>query len=231
MEAYLLHLVQERGISRSYHSQAVSALRFLLETVLGRPRLAQRIPRPRKSATLPDVLSREEVVRLLRAPRNLKHRALLHLLYSSGLRVSEVVRLRPADVEEERGVVRVRGGKGRKDRQTLLAQRAVQTLRDYRGAYVCDTWLFPGARPDRHLSTRSAQRIVARAARRAGLKKRVTPHTLRHSFATHLLEAGTNLRIIQELLGHQSTRTTQRYTHVANSTLASIRSPLDSLPE
>jgi site-specific recombinase XerD len=107
----------------------------------------------------------------------------------------------------------------------------VEAVRAYRGAYPCEEWLFPGARPDRPLSTRSVQRIVARAARRAGLGKRVTPHTLRHSFATHLLEAGTNLRIIQELLGHQSTRTTQRYTHVARSTLASIRSPLDSLPE
>jgi site-specific recombinase XerD len=231
VEGYLLHLVHGRGVSRSYQSQAVSALRFFFETVLERPRLAHRIPRPRKSKTLPAVLSRPEVSRLLRAPRNLKHRAILSLLYSSGLRVGEVVRLRPEDVEEDRGTLRVRGGKGRKDRQTLLAHRAVEAVRAYRGAYPCEEWLFPGARPDRPLSMRSVQRIVARAARRAGLGKRVIPHTLRHSFATHLLEAGTNLRIIQELLGHQSTRTTQRYTHVARSTLASIRSPLDSLPE
>jgi integrase/recombinase XerD len=227
---YLVELVEGRRVSRSYHSQAVSALRFLFETVLDRPQIAVAIPRPRRTARLPEVLSPGEVGRMLARTRNMKHRVLLMLLYSAGLRVSELVRLRPADLDVDRGMLRVRGGKGGKDRSTLLSPRAVAAIRRYRAAYPTDRWLLPGARPDRHLTARSVQRVVARAARAAGIEKNVTPHTLRHSFATHLLEGGTNLRIIQELLGHNSPRTTQIYTHVARSTLEAVRSPLDNLP-
>ncbi|MEN8376683.1 MAG: tyrosine-type recombinase/integrase, partial [Gemmatimonadota bacterium] len=229
VQRYLLELIQIRRVSRSYHSQVVSALRFLFEAVLGRPRLALAIPRPKKERRLPEVLSPEEVARLLEKTRNPKHRALLMLLYSAGLRVGELIRLRPADLELDRGMIRVRRGKGAKDRVTLLADRAVAAIETYRAAYAADEWLFPGARKGRHLTSRSVQRVVARAARAAGIRKRVTPHTLRHSFATHLLEAGTNLRLIQELLGHGSARTTQIYTHVARTALESIRSPLDNL--
>lgn len=175
------------------------------------------------------MLSPEEVSRLLKKARNHKHRAILMLLYSTGLRVGELIRLEPGDLDMDRGMVRVRGGKGAKDRVTLLADRAVEAVEIYRAAYPTGRWLFPGSRPDRHLTTRSVQRIVARAASAAGISKRVTPHTLRHSFATHLLEGGTNLRLIQELLGHGSARTTQIYTHVARSTLESVRNPLDNL--
>jgi integrase/recombinase XerD len=230
IQRYLVHLVAHRDASRSYHNQAVSALRFLFETVLERPRLALRIPRPKTRRKLPDVLSTDEVARMLDKPRNLKHRALLMLLYSAGLRVSEVVRLRPDDLDEDRGLLRVRGGKGGKDRNTLLAQRALDAVRDYQAAYPTDRWLFPGARSSRHLTSRSVQRVVTRVARAAHIRKRVTPHTLRHSFATHLLEGGTNLRIIQELLGHNSARTTQIYTHVAQTALQAVRSPVDNLP-
>jgi site-specific recombinase XerD len=229
VQRYLVHLARSRRVSRSYHSQVVSALRFLFETVLERPRLALQIPRPRKEAQLPTVLSPKEVARILARARNPKHRAILMLLYSAGLRVSEVVRLRLEDVDPDRGMLRVRRGKGGKDRYTLLADRAVEALRRYREAYTPDAWLFEGARRGRHLTERSVQRVVSHAASAAGIRKPVTPHTLRHSFATHLLEGGTNLRIIQELLGHQSPRTTQVYTHVARSTLASVRSPLDNL--
>ncbi|MGW8268684.1 MAG: tyrosine-type recombinase/integrase [Longimicrobiales bacterium] len=228
-EAYILELIHRRGISRSYQNQVVSALRFLCESVLGEPRMATSIPRPRKEHHLPVVLSPEEVARMLRKTRNPKHRALLMLLYSAGLRVGEVVRLKPPDLDVERGLVRVRRGKGRKDRYTLLARRAVEAVRLYRDAYPTDPWLFPGTRPDRHLTTRSVQRMVKNAAAAAGIEKNVTAHTLRHSFATHLLEGGTNLRIIQDLLGHQSARTTQIYTHVARSLIESVRSPLDNL--
>jgi integrase/recombinase XerD len=228
-ERYLVELVQHKKVSRSYHGQAVSALRFLFETVLDKPRLAMALPRPKKESRLPAVLSQQEVARLLRTPRNLKHRALLMLLYSSGLRVSELVRLGPDDIDVDRGLLRVCQGKGRKDRYTLLARRAVEALQLYRDAYPTGRWLFPGARTDRHLTVRSIQKVVARAATEAGITKHVTPHTLRHSFATHLLEGGTNLRIIQELLGHASSRTTERYTHVAKSTFEAIRSPLDNL--
>ena len=187
------------------------------------------IPRPRREHHLPVVLSPGEVGRLLRKVRNPKHRALLMLLYSAGLRVGELVRLTPADLDVERGLLRVRRGKGRKDRYTLLAQRAVEAVRVYQDAFPTDRWLFPGARAGRHLTPRSVQRVVKSAAGAAGIEKKVTAHTLRHSFATHLLEGGTNLRIIQELLGHQSARTTQIYTHVARSVIESVRSPLDNL--
>lgn len=230
IQLYLVYLAANRNVSKSYHNQIVSALRFLFEAVLERPRLAVRIPRPKKHPKIPTVLGPDEVARLLDKPRNLKHRALLVLLYSAGLRVGEVVRLRPEDLDEERRLVRVRGGKGGKDRNTLLAPRALDAVHDYLAAYPVDRWLFPGARPDRHLTTRSVQRVVRRAAEAAGIRKRVTPHTLRHSFATHLLEGGTNLRIIQELLGHSSARTTQIYTHVAQSALQAIRSPIENLP-
>ena len=228
-EAYILELIQRQGISRSYQNQVVSALRFLCESVLGQPRMALRIPRPRKEHHLPAVLSQGEVARMLKKPRNPKHRALLMLLYSAGLRVGEVVRLTPPDLDAERGLVRVRRGKGGKDRYTLLARRAVEAVKLYRDAYPTDRWLFPGVRPGRHLTTRSVQRVVKNAAAAAGIEKNVTAQTLRHCFATHLLERGTNLRIIQELLGHQSARTTQIYTHVATSMIESVRSPLDNL--
>lgn len=227
--AYLMDLVERRGVSKSYQNQAVSALRFMCESVLGQPLLAPRIPRPRKERLLPEALSPNEVGRILARARNPKHRALLMLLYSAGLRAGEVVRLRPSDLDAGRGLLRVRRGKGGKDRYTLLADRAVDAVRIYRDAYPSELWIFPGSRPERHLSTRSVQRIVKRASEAAGIAKRVTSHTLRHSFATHLLESGTNLRIIQELLGHQSARTTQIYTHVARSSLEAVRSPLDNL--
>ena len=227
-QGYLIELAR-RGASRSYQTQAVSALRFLCESVLDLPLLAPKIPRPRPERGLPTVLSQEEVAAMLARPRNLKHRALLMLLYSAGLRVSEVVHLRPADLDIARGLVRVRRGKGAKDRYTLLARRAIEAVELYLDAYPAGTWLFPGPKPDRHLTTRSVQRIVKQVATAAGIDKDVTTHTLRHSFATHLLEAGTHLRIIQELLGHSSARTTQVYTHVAKTALESVRSPLDNL--
>lgn len=228
-QAYILELIERQRISNSYQNQVVSALRFMCETVLGQPKLAMRIPRPRKEHRLPTVMSQNEVARMLKKARNHKHRALLMLLYSAGLRVSEVVRLRVSDLDMDRGLVRVHRGKGGKDRYTLLARRATEAVRLYLDAFSIDQWLFPGSRPGRHLTTRSVQRIVKNAAEAAGIRKTVTAHTLRHSFATHLLEGGTNLRIIQELLGHQSARTTQIYTHVTQSTLETVRSPLDNL--
>lgn len=228
-EEYVAWLVGERSVSRSYHSQVVSALRFLSGTVLERPAVALSIPRPRTETRRPTVLSPREVSRMLAKARNPKHRALLMLLYSAGLRAGELVRLRPEDLDSERGLLRVRQGKGAKDRNTLLARKAVEAVERYAEAYSTGPWLFPAPDPGRHLSTRSVQRVVKRAAKAAGIEKNVTTHTLRHSFATHLLEGGTNLRVIQELLGHRSARTTQIYTHVARSAIESVRSPLDNL--
>jgi len=227
--AYILHLITQKRISKSYHRQLRSALRFLCESVMGLPTLALDIPRPRKEERLPVILSQREVALMLKEARNLKHRALLMLLYSAGPRVGEAVRLKVSDLDADRGLVLIRQGKGSKDRYTLLAERAMDAVRVYLGAFPTDDWLFPGAKPNRHITERTAQRVVSKAAKAAGIKKKVTPHTLRHSFATHLLEGGTNLRIIQELLGHTSARTTQIYTHVTKATMESVRSPLDNL--
>ncbi|TVR66883.1 MAG: integrase [Gemmatimonadales bacterium] len=228
---YLRVLSEVRKVSRSYHSQALSAIRYLFVHVLDRPVLLDRIPRPKRSRRLPFVLSRKEVARLLNVCRSPQEKALIMMLYSTGMRVGELVRMRRGDVDRDRRMVRVRQGKGAKDRYTLLSDRAVDALDrhlEYRRG-TGDDWLFPGGRPGRPLTARSVQKTVARIGERAGVQKKVTPHVLRHSFATHLLETGTDIRYIQELLGHASTRTTEIYTHVSGRDLARIRNPLDSL--
>lgn len=227
LRAHVLKRLRQDGVSRSYHSQIISALRLFCTTVLGRQIEELPLERPRRERKLPVVLSREEARRLLGALRHPKHVAILALAYSSGLRVSEVVRLRVEDVDRERGLVVVRGGKGRKDRTTLLSSTALELLDAYLPRAPGGPWLFPGGRGSRPITTRSVQKVVAAAARQAGIRKKVTPHVLRHSFATHLLESGTDLRVIQELLGHASVRTTEIYTHVSTRQLRRIRNPLD----
>jgi integrase/recombinase XerD len=226
---YLHLLVREVNVSRAYLNQAVSALKFLYGTVLELPLTVHGLPRPRRERKLPAVLSRGEVLRLLQAISNPKHRALLMVTYSAGLRLSEAVGLRVPDIDSERRLIRVRGGKGAKDRYTTLSDVTLATLRAYwRHARPRD-WLFPGQRQGRHLSPRSVQHIVAAARTRAGISKPISVHTLRHSFATHLLEDGTDLRYVQELLGHSRPETTMIYTHVTRKDLARIRSPLDNI--
>ncbi len=228
---YVTHQVEERGISRSTHGQILSALRFLTRAVLGRSDPVTEIPAPRARRRLPAVLSRSEVRRLIDAIRNPAHKAIVMLLYSAGLRVGEIVKLKGHHLDRDRGLIRVVRGKGGKDRYTLLSTRALASLdvhleiQQLRGLET--EWLFPGSRPNRHLTTRSVQKVVRKAATAAKLEKKVTPHVLRHSFATHLLEAGTGLRHIQQLLGHSSTKTTEIYTHVSQRDLTRIRSPLD----
>jgi site-specific recombinase XerD len=229
--AYLLTLSTDGAASVAYHAQAASALRFLFERVLRRSGGYGDVPRPRKESKLPAVLGHEDALRMVESLDNPKHRALLMLIYSAGLRVSEAVHLRPEDLDPERMLIRVRGGKGRKDRYTLLSDRALAAVKVYVAEYQPARWLFPGPRAARPLATRTAQRIVENARIRAGVAAHATPHTLRHSFATHLLEAGTDLRYIQELLGHASTRTTEIYTHVSRRDLRRIRSPLDLAPQ
>jgi len=224
---YLYTSFASRDVSRSYQDQAISAIHFLYRYVLHRPLELEDLPRPRKESKLPNVLSGDEIRRLIKTIGNPKHRAIVCLLYSGGLRVSEVIKLRPEDLDEQRRLIHIRGGKGRKDRYTLLADAALSAVRRYQEPGVAGSWLFPGTRPDRHITARTVQHIVETARRRAGITKRVTAHTLRHSFATHLLEAGTDLRYIQSLLGHASSRTTEIYTHVSSAALRRIRSPLD----
>ena len=227
---YLTHLVEDKEVSRSYHSQAVSALRLLFNRVLRKPAVMREIPRPKKERRLPTVLSQAEVRALLHATRTPAERALATVLYSSGLRVSEVARLKRADLDPDRGLIHVRAGKGRKDRYTLLSDRAAKEAEIHTRFLPDDTlWLFPGGKDGSPLTQRSIQKIISRLGERAGIRKKVTPHVLRHSFATHLLESGTDIRFIQELLGHASTRTTQIYTHVSRKDLARIRNPLDHL--
>jgi site-specific recombinase XerD len=225
---YLARLERDHGASASTINQTISALRFLHTRVLGRELALSR--RPRSDRRLPQVLSREEANRIVSAPRNLKHRALLALAYSSGLRVSELACLKLADIDGGRGVVHVRSGKGRKDRYTILADRARRLLDSYVELYRPQDWLFSG-QGGGHISPRSIQEIFYRAKDSCGISKDVSIHVLRHSFATHLLEDGTDIRYIQELLGHANSKTTQIYTHVARKDFLRIRSPFDRITE
>lgn len=229
VKTYIGALVDGNKISSSYTNQVISALKFMFRYVLLRPDELDNLPRPKKKKSLPIVLSEQEVYRILKALNNLKHRALLFLVYSSGLRVSEVVRLKLTDIDEERRLIHVREAKGRKDRFTVLSQVSLDILKDYLKKYRHDDWLFPGAIKDQHLSERSVQKIFEKACLKAGIKKKVSIHSLRHSFATHLLEGGTDLRYIQALLGHSRPETTQIYTHVSTKSLGRIQSPLDRI--
>ena len=177
------------------------------------------------------VLSRQEVVALLEVLTNLKHRALLMTVYAAGLRVSEVVALRVTDIDSQRMTLRIEQGKGRKDRYTMLSDRLFTVLREYWKTAQPQDWLFPGQIPERHLTRSSVERVFYKARDAAGITKKGSVHSLRHSFATHLLESGVNLRKIQILLGHSSLRSTQVYTHVARDFLDQTPSPLDLLPD
>lgn len=187
------------------------------------------VKRPRKDKKLPVVLSQEEVAKILTSLENVKHKAILMLVYSAGLGVGEVVTLRPEDIDDKRMLIHIRGAKGRKDRYTMLSETALNVLREYLRQYEPKNWLFEGARSGRYLSTRSAEKIFKHACHRANIRRDVSIHTLRHSFATHLLESGTDLRYIQEILGHQHSKTTEIYTHVSTKSIGKIKSPLDNL--
>jgi site-specific recombinase XerD len=208
-------------------SHLVFALRFLYRVTLDRPGMVEKIPFPKNERRLPVVLSRGEVLRLLGALPNLKHRAILSTCYGAGLRVAETAHLRVRDIDSERKVIRVFRGKGKKDRFLPLSPRLLELLREYWILGRPEPWLFPGDKSNRPISSRAVARICARAREAVGIEKKATPHTLRHSYATHLLESGANIRAIQILLGHRSLSSTQIYTHVATSDLLEIPSPLD----
>jgi integrase/recombinase XerD len=229
IRGYLLHLIQERHVSWSYFNQSRCALQFLYRVTLGQDWVVEDVVCPKLPQKLPVVLSLEEVARFLGAITHIKHRAILMTAYAAGLRVSEVIQLRVADIDSQRMVLRIRQAKGQKDRFVVLSPRLLKILREYWKAVRPGDYLFPGARPDQPLSSGSVHRVCRAARQRCGLDKRVTVHTLRHSFATHLLEDGTDLRTIQILLGHRSLSTTARYLHVATAALRSTRSPLDRL--
>ena len=226
---YMLHLLDERESSHSYVNQALSAVKIYFKEVCHRNDISFNLPRPKKQKTLPEILSKEEVARILSCVQNSKHKAILYLVYSSGLRVGEVVRLRIGDLDPERMLLRVEQGKGRKDRYTLLSPVALAAVNKYIAREEPEDWLFPGGSEGSFLTERSVQNVFRDACEKAGITKAATVHTLRHSFATHLLESGTDLRYIQELLGHSSSKTTEIYTHVSNNSIRKIRSPLDDI--
>jgi len=230
IRCYLVEMATGGQVSAGYCRGARAALILLYETVLKQPDKVSDLPRMKRPYQLPVVLSREEVARLFKVTTNLKHKALLMVGYSAGLRVGEVVRLKVSDVDSKRMQIRVIAGKGAKDRYTVLSERALSVLREYFRAYKPKDWLFPGAELTDHLSERSAQKVFACSRKKAGITKPVTFHTLRHSFATHLLEDGVDIRYIQELMGHDSILTTQRYTHVTQKATGRIKSPLDNMP-
>lgn len=225
---YLLYLVEKRQSATSTLNQAINSLKFYYGTML-KKKFVYEIKRSRKDKKLPVALSEKEVANILSSVDNIKHKSLLMLVYSAGLRVSEIVRLRPEDIDGTRMLILVRNAKGRKDRYTLLSESALKTLREYWKQHKPTKWLFPGPDKEKHITTRTAQRVFDIACNRSGIKKEVTIHSLRHSFATHLLENGIDLRYIQELLGHKSSKTTEIYTHVSNKDFMKIRSPLDQI--
>ncbi len=225
---YLFHLVEKKRVAVSTLNSAINALKFYYSTILKR-KFTYEIKRPRKDKKLPVVLSKEEVARILSNVDNFKHKAILMLVYSAGLRVSEVVKLKLEDIDSKRKLIHIKGAKGRKDRYTILSEKALQVLREYCKKYQPKGWLFPGAKLGGYISTRTAQAIFEQAIQKVDIRKNVGIHSLRHSFATHLLENGVDLRYIQELLGHKSSKTTEIYTHVTNKALMAIRSPLDEI--
>lgn len=226
---YLHYLIKEKGASQSAINQAYSAIKFFHEVTLGRAWNGIKIPRLKNRKKLPVVLSMEEVRSLLCCVDNLKHRAVLTTIYSGGLRLGEATHLRASDIDSERMTILVQQGKGRKDRYTLLGRRTVELLRLYYKAYRPDEWLFPSRDPARPLSGASVQKVFKKALVRAGINKKASVHSLRHSFATHLLEAGTDLYYIQRLLGHTTARTTSVYLHITGKDLAKVKSPIDLL--
>lgn len=229
VRAYLLHLINEHHVAPSTFNQVRCAPRFFYHVTLGRDWALDRIVCQKEEKKLPVVLSRDEVRRLFAAARRIKSRAILMTLYASGLRVSELVGLKVGDIDSQRMAIRVCQGKGKKDRYVMLSPTLLATLRDYWKAYRPSDWLFPGKDPQKQLDRQTVNSICRSAGRRARLARRISPHTLRHTFATHLLEAGTDIRTIQALLGHRSLRTTALYTYVSLDKVAATTSPLDLL--
>ena len=227
IRTYLHYLITERGLSQSYVNQAYSALKFFYVTTLGRTWDVRRIPRSKRARKLPIVLSQEELSSLFSATRNRKHRVILVTLYSAGLRLSEGTHLQVGDLDSDRMTIRVCAGKGAKDRYTVLAQRTLDLLRAYWRLERPGTWLFPGQQAGQPLSERSVQKILAKSRVEAGITKAITVHSLRHSFATHLLESGVDIYHIQRLLGHTTVKTTAGYLHLTPRELAQVISPLD----
>ncbi len=226
--AYQLHLF-DRGLGPEFVNQITCALRFFYRTTLGRDGFETHFPLARRADRLPVILSAADIARFLKAMPNLKHRTVFATIYAAGLRVSEAAKLRVEDIDSTRMVIHVHEGKGGKDRYVMLSTQLLAILRKYWKRERPSGWLFPGQGKDHPITTRQLQRVFRKAATMSGLDRTVTVHTLRHCFATHLLEHGTDIRIIQDLLGHRHLTTTARYARVALKTIRDVQSPLDAI--
>ena len=231
IKGFLLYIAQEENAGPWVQKAYQSAFKFLYREVLNRPEVVQNLKTPKAPRTLPVVLSRQEVVAIFLATPHIKHKAALALAYGAGLRIGEVTGLKKTDIDSARMRIYICRGKGNKDRHSILSPGLLKLLREYyRQVRPKGDWLFPGQKPGAHISTGAIHRIFKKAVRDAGIQKNVSFHALRHSFATHLLENGTDMRFVQQLLGHTSIVTTVRYTHVSNAYLGTIESPWDALP-
>jgi len=230
IETYVYKLKVKYKISESKQNSVINAIKFLYEKVYEKPREYYNIQRPKKSQNLPNVLSERETLRLINSPQNIKHKAILYTLYSAGLRISELINLRLKDIRSDQSVIFIKCSKGKKDRVTILAKSLEVLLERYIHKERPSYWLFEGKEGGRY-STSSIQKIFRRAVTDSNINPWATPHTLRHSFATHLLQNGVNLRYLQSLLGHSSSKTTEVYTHVLKADQILIKSPLDIMLE
>ncbi|SAL07024.1 phage integrase family protein [Caballeronia calidae] len=230
IRAWLIHLREERKLAPGSLGPTIGALRFLYRVTLKRDWSDEDFPLPKKPVRLPVILSFDEVTTFFDAIPSLKHRAILMTAYAAGLRVSEVVHLKVTDIDSKRMVIRVRQGKGRKDRYVMLSPRLLEVLRTYWQDAHPREWLFPGNIPGQPISRDAVGLACQLARKRSGIQKPITPHSLRHAFATHLLETGTDVRRIQLLMGHRSLSTTSKYLRIATSTVCATASPFDLLP-
>jgi integrase/recombinase XerD len=227
LKDYIYYRIREDKISVSTVNQIISAWKIVCVHILGRAREDLRIIRPRREKRLPEILSLGEALSLIDSPYNLKHRAILNLVYSTGIRCNELLSLLIGDIDSKRMVIHIRQGKGKKDRQVVLHPKALELLRAYFRAYRPVNYLFEGRKRGLPYSATSLTNIVKENAKKIGIKKSVSPHTLRHCYATHMLEKGANLRVIQQLMGHNSLKTTSGYLALANIDNGSLPNPLD----
>jgi site-specific recombinase XerD len=230
LKTYLHYVLTVKNCSTSYCNQNISAFKIFTEDVLHKEWDGFKIKRPRRVQKMPEVLSLDEVERMIASTANIKHRAMLTVMYSAGLRRMELLQLKPGDIDSERMLIKVKQGKGKKDRYTLLSSKALDLLRLHYRFNRPKTFLFePNGRAGRQVGETTIEKIVKRSAERAKITKNISCHTLRHSFATHLLEKGVNIKLIQEFLGHTSIKTTSRYLHLTNFNPSNVRSPLEEM--
>lgn len=229
MVRYVNEYIIKNNLSFAYQNQVVNACKLFFKEVIKGKLNVDKLARPRREYKLPNVLSKSEIALILNAHKNVKHRTMLSLIYACGLRRSELLNLKPADVDSKRGLLIIRQGKGRKDRVAPISEKIIAMLREYYKMYRPDVWLFEGQTKGEQYSEKSLQSVLKQSLEKTGIKKPVSLHWLRHSYATHLLEAGTDLRYIQELLGHKSSKTTEIYTHVSTKSIQNIKSPFDDL--